>query len=194
MESEEEEYEGGAGSDSGQSYSTSLSSESEDSQKGAPVARAREIPREKPQEGGASGESLNSSWRSGPASPPERSGEGESQESGPVSSPPEGGEESGLATPTSGSGETVRRKVTGWARAPSSNVQERGTAGSPGREPGPKARRREGQDSGGSASEESRKEGTPEGRRTQRRKEQRKRWSQARILNWCGWSSESEGT
>lgn len=182
-------------SDDDDPRSPSLSSESEDSQKGAPVARARGEPRGTPQEDRARGDSEGSSWKSGPASPPESREEEGRQGSSAGSSQQGGGHESGVATPPSGSEETVRRKVEGWARVPSSNAQEGGAVGSPEREPGPKARRKEGEESGGSASasEESRKEETPGGRGTQRRTVRRKRWSKARILSWCTRGGDSDG-
>uniref|UniRef100_A0A670HMP7 Gypsy retrotransposon integrase-like protein 1 n=1 Tax=Podarcis muralis TaxID=64176 RepID=A0A670HMP7_PODMU len=180
-------------SDDDDPRSPSLSSESEDSQKGAPVARARGEPRGTPQEERARGGSEGSSWKSGPASPTESRGEEGRQGSSAGSSQQEGGHESGVATPPSGSEETVRRKVEGWARAPSSNAQEGGAVSSPEREPGPKARRKETGGSGGSASEESRKEETPGGRGTQRRTVRRKRWSKARVLSWCTGGGDSDG-
>uniref|UniRef100_A0A670KNJ5 Gypsy retrotransposon integrase-like protein 1 n=1 Tax=Podarcis muralis TaxID=64176 RepID=A0A670KNJ5_PODMU len=180
-------------SDDDDPRSPSLSSESEDSQKGAPVARAKGGPRGTPQEEGTSGGSEGSSWKSGPASPPERSGEEGRQGSSPGSSQQGGGHESGVTTPPSGSEETVKRKVEGWARAPSSNAREGGAVSSPEREPGPKARRKETGGSGGSASEESRREETTGGRGTQRRTVRRKRWSKARILSWCTRGGDSDG-
>ncbi|CAI5764555.1 Hypothetical predicted protein [Podarcis lilfordi] len=70
IESEGEESEGNVSDDSGP-RSLSLSSESEDSQKGAPLVRASGVPRGTPQEEGARGDSESSSWKSGPASTPE---------------------------------------------------------------------------------------------------------------------------
>uniref|UniRef100_A0A670I7Y0 Gypsy retrotransposon integrase-like protein 1 n=1 Tax=Podarcis muralis TaxID=64176 RepID=A0A670I7Y0_PODMU len=129
MESEGEQSEGSAGGcDSDQGDSLSLSSESEDSQKEAPRVRAR----------GASGESPSGSWKSGVASPPERSGGGESHRLEQKPPPAGGGSEAGLTTPPSesggaeeragpssllegesseGSSVAVRRKVGGCARA-----------------------------------------------------------------------------
>uniref|UniRef100_A0A670KGS1 Gypsy retrotransposon integrase-like protein 1 n=1 Tax=Podarcis muralis TaxID=64176 RepID=A0A670KGS1_PODMU len=138
LETEGEESEGEVSDDS-RPRSLSLSSESEDSQKGAPVVRARGLPEGTPQEGGARGDSESSSWKSGPASPPESSRGEESQASASGSFPSAEGHESGLATPASESEETVKRKVGGSVRAPSSNVQEGGAMSSPDREPGPKA-------------------------------------------------------
>ncbi|CAI5765087.1 Hypothetical predicted protein, partial [Podarcis lilfordi] len=92
-----------------------------------------------------------------------------------------------------GSSVTVKRKVRGLARAPSSNVEARGSAGSPEEGPGPKARRR-GEEQSDSASEESRRGETPVGRRTLRKRKERKRWSSASLLNWCRGGTDSEGT
>lgn len=174
--------------------SPSLSSESEDSQKGAPAARARGESRGTPQEEGSREGSESSSWRSGPTFPAGSSGEKGDQISGSGDFQKEGGHESGVVTPTSGSEETIKRKVESWARAPSSNVTEAGAVSSPESEPGPKARRKEAEGSGGSASEESRKGETQGGRRTQRRKERRRRWSKARVLSWCARGGDSDGS
>lgn len=182
-------------------WSMSPSSESEDSQKGAPLVKPRGAQGGSSQEQGNVGGTASGSWRSRPASPPERSEEGGvTSVSGGTEQGAEGGRRSGQdvlpegAESSTGSSVAVERKVRSNVRAPSSNVEARGSGESSGEEPGAKARRRGQQAGEDSASGESRKEGTQGGRKTLRKRKERKRWSSTSLLNWCRGGTDSEGT